>query len=71
MTRTILARKPYSSNPADSYLEIVMARIEKNKISHEFVTWVLNKQTNGYSHGHYYESDFKAALQDFNERGRV
>lgn len=67
MKRDILGHKPYSSHPDDDYLQVVLAKVETAHRS-EFVTWVLNLHTNGYSHGHYFEN-LKEALADFNKRG--
>lgn len=63
-----LARKPYSSNPADSHLEVVLHQNFKG----EYCTHVLNEQTGGFVHGHYFGKDsngLSEALQDFNSRG--
>lgn len=65
MTKTILARKPYSANTGDEHLEIVLAQTED--IYHPYVTWGYNKQTKGYFWGHYF-SEFDKALEDFNKR---
>jgi len=67
--KKIIGRKPYSSHPDDHYLEVVIAKVQKTEYTHEFVTWVYNKHSNGYAHGHYFGNDFKAALEDFNQRG--
>lgn len=68
MKRDIVARKPYSANPSDDYLEVVLAKVDDNNCP--CVTWIYNKQSNGYSSGHYF-TGLKEALVDFNTRGNL
>jgi hypothetical protein len=63
----IVARRPYSANPADSYLEVVLA-YRGYELNMPWVTWVNNKQSGGYGEGHYF-SDIVKAAKDFEVRG--
>lgn len=65
MFKKPLARKAYSDHPADNFLEIVLHQNFKG----EYVTHVLNKQTGGFAHGHYFGRDLTKAILDFNARG--
>lgn len=70
MFKKPLARKPYSAHPDDSHLEVVLHENFKG----EYCTHILNNQTGGFVHGHYFgkESGWLAhALKDFNARGVV
>lgn len=64
--KDVRVEKPYSTNPNDHYLSIVLARVD-NKYQ-PWVTWVYNKNDDGYFWGHYFER-YEDALDDFNNRG--
>jgi hypothetical protein len=38
------------SHPQDAFLFVVLIELEQSK---EFVSWIFNAQTNGFSTGHY------------------
>ena len=62
-----IATRPYSSNPDDSHLQVVLHRNFKG----EYVTHVENTQCGGFVHGHYFGKDMEAlekATQDFKSR---
>ena len=61
----LLATKPYSSNPGDDYLSIVLYLVDG-----QYVTWMLNSffGPSAHSSGHYF-TNLKEALADFNRRG--
>jgi hypothetical protein len=63
MTNTI-ATKPYSSNPQDSYLTVVLHQNFKG----EYVTHIHNSYDDGYHYGRYFES-LEDAMKDFQSRG--
>ena len=69
MKKEIIDRKPFSANPADSYLSIVLCRNPISRLS-PFVTWVHNSQTDDYFDGHYHK-DLHAASKDFKTRGEM
>lgn len=63
-----LARKPYTDHPEDNFLEVVLHTNFKG----EYCTHVLNNQTNGFAHGHYFgknQQGLQNAMKDFNKRG--
>lgn len=62
-----IMRKPYSLNPGDSHLDIVLAAWGTRG---EYVTWVHNKSVGGYGEGHYF-MDFEDAREDFYKRGNL
>ena len=68
-----LAKKPYSSHPADHYLTIVLRQDTDNPYT-QFVTHIHNSTLaggeGGYVEGHYFNGLDKA-LKDFNDRGRL
>lgn len=61
-----IMRKPYSLNPGDHYLNIVLAAWG----TCEWVTWLHNKSVGGYGEGHYFTS-YEEALEDFYKRGNL
>jgi hypothetical protein len=64
----ILAIKPYSSNPKDHYLEIVLCYLPTNKIT-PYVTWIYNHDDdNGFHEGHYHQF-INNAIPEFMTRG--
>jgi len=63
----VIVRRPYSANPADSYLEVVLA-FRGDEPMMPWVTWTYNKQSGGYGEGHYF-SDIVKAANDFEVRG--
>jgi len=75
MDRIILAKKAYSDNPADKYLEIHLAVIKHPGSEFkpiEFVTWCYNKHSKSHFCGHYFEGTqegFERAVKDFNNSG--
>lgn len=62
-----IMRKPYSLNPEDSHLDIVLAVWGTRG---EYVTWLHNKSVGGYGEGHYF-MDFDEAREDFYKRGNL
>ncbi len=60
----IIASKPYSSHPDDSYLTVVLHRNFKG----EYVTHIHNSYDNGFHSGHYFDN-LKDAMADFHKRG--
>jgi hypothetical protein len=77
-TRRILGYKPYSANPQDDYLEVVLCEVTHGTAPNqriEYVTWENNKADETQGHdgtfaGHYF-TDLNAAIIDFNKRGVV
>jgi hypothetical protein len=65
----ILAMKGYSTNPKDSYLDIVLAYLPNNKIT-PYVTWIYNHSDGGFHEGHYYQW-INTAIAEFLERGYI
>jgi hypothetical protein len=72
----VLAVKQVSKNPADSYLQYVLA-FKTTELGNKFVTWLYNECGQGCHNGHYfdtweYDNDqkqaLKAALLDFHIR---
>ncbi len=62
----ILGIRPYSANPGDEYLSIVLAK--SLKVEGEYVTWIYNWSLNEeFSAGHY-TKDYAEAFDDFMER---
>lgn len=62
-----IATRPYSQNPEDSHLSVVLHKNFKG----EYVTHVHNSQTDGFVHGHYFGKDLEAldkAMEDFKNR---
>lgn len=66
---TILAERPYSTNPGDGSLRIVLAYWDADE---GYVTWIHNLDNGGYHEGHYHRGDgaFEMAFNDFMQRGR-
>ena len=62
MNRIIIDRKAGHLD----YLEIVLCKIDNSYTP--FVTWLHNKNDNGFYHGSYH-SNLTEALNDFNDRG--
>ena len=62
-----IMRKPYSLNPGDSHLDIVLAVWGTRG---EYVTWLHNKSVGRYGEGHYF-MDFDEAREDFYKRGNL
>ena len=65
MSENIIAKKPYSNHPDDSFLSIVLHRNFKG----ELVTHMHNAQDGGYYHGRYHGNDMEKAMKDFETRG--
>ena len=63
--RKIIERKKYSPHPGDHYLSVVLC-----EWNGEYVTWMHNKEDNGYFWGHYF-SDLEKARIDYRKRGRI
>lgn len=69
----LLAIRPYSSNPKDAYLSVVLYVIETHpgrgvgNSPREYVTSLYNWEAGGCGNGHYHESP-TAALNDFCNR---
>lgn len=61
---TLVASKPYSQNPLDWYLSVVLCKSEHRD---EWVTWLGNAQTGGCANGHYFRADVDA-LTDYVRR---
>lgn len=62
-----IATRPYSNHPDDSHLSVVLHKNFKG----EYVTHVLNSQTGGFVHGHYFGKDVDSldkAMADFKSR---
>jgi hypothetical protein len=62
-----IATRPYTNNPADSYLTVVLHRNFKG----EYVTHIHNATTDGFVHGHYFGKeleDLDKAMVDFKNR---
>jgi hypothetical protein len=62
-----IATRPYSTNPDDSYLSVVLHKNFKG----EYVTHVQNLHTGGFAHGHYFGKGLDAlekAMADFKSR---
>ena len=64
MKDNIIASKPYSTHPDDSYLSIVVRENHKG----EYVTHMYNSIDKGYHLGHYFET-LEDAMTDFKKRG--
>ena len=56
---TLVASKPYSQNPRDAYLSVVLCKSEHRD---EWVTWLGNSQTTGCANGHYFQEAMDALL---------
>jgi len=64
----LLARKPYSDNPRDGYLEIVLLEVSHVVGSpSQYTTHVWNKSDDSIAHGHYFDNVVNA-VNDFNKR---
>ena len=61
----LLARKPWSDHPEDTYLEAVLARYHG-----EYVTWQNNLASGGPGEGHYF-NNLLEAMEDYDKRGRT
>ena len=59
-----LASKPYSANPGDHYLSVVLCKVDGAR---PYVTWMKNSEDKGFHSGHYFET-LEGALHDFNNR---
>ena len=63
----ILGEKPYSNNPKDDYLRIVLCYLPTNKMT-PYVTWIYNESDNAFYEGNYFERIYKA-IGDYLIRG--
>lgn len=67
----LVAIRPFSSNPADKYLAIVMCEREAAPGLHDpFVVWMYNYEDHGCHHGNYF-SKAEDAFQFFCKRGVI
>ena len=60
----VVAVRPYTNEPADNYLSLLLAFSDEKK---EWVTWVYNHETGGCEHGNYF-SKWNSAFNDFLNR---
>ncbi len=65
-TGTIMAFAPYSSNPADNYLAVVLVQLGYS----DFVVWTFNSVSNGFANGSYSQS-LRVGLEAFKARLHV
>lgn len=63
-TNSGILTRPYSDNPDDSYLSIILHKNWKG----EWVTHMVNHDDGGYYNGHYFGDDLKKATEDFHSR---
>lgn len=63
--RNVLEMAPFSSNPLDSDLSIVLCVID-NEFT-PFVTWIYNRSDRAFYHGHYFQHESDAE-KDFEKR---
>jgi hypothetical protein len=56
---------PFSLHPSDSYLSIVLCRIDNDFTP--FVTWIYNRNDRAFYHGHYFQHE-SDARKDFEKR---
>lgn len=68
-SRVFLAEKPWSSNPRDSYLSVVLCCWLDNP-DRPFVTWLRNTSGGDATYEGNYFKTLDEALEDFKRRGR-
>lgn len=61
----IVERKPYSKDPEDSHLQIVLAEVGGYE---PWVVWLHNQEDGGFYCGEYFACKYRA-LKAFDERG--